>query len=485
MSNRTPISALFTDFYELTMAQGFWKKNMNHASVFDVFFRRNPFQGGFAVFAGIETLLAHLTTFRFSEEDIAYLDALGKFEKGFLDYLQNFSFTGDVYAMEEGSIVFPNEPLVRIHAGLIEAQIIEGLVLNQLNFQSLIATKSLRMVIASKGAHIMEFGLRRAQGFDGSMSASRAAYIGGASSTSNTLAGKQFGIPVIGTMAHSWIMSFETELESFEAYAQMYPDSCTFLLDTHNTLKSGVKNAIIAGKKLVKKGHNFGVRLDSGDMQYLSTEVRKELDKAGLKDATISVSNDLTEEIIETLVSQNVPINIWGVGTHMVTGGKDSSFTGVYKLAARHNPASSDLIATMKFSDNPEKTTNPGIKNVWRLYDQDGMFKADILALENETIEAKKESQFYHTAVDYRHFSFKPSKVEMLLVKRLENGKLTRALLEEKEQLLISRNRVKEHLQCLDATFQRILNPHIYKVSMTKDLKDLKLKLIEESFNDC
>ncbi len=484
MNRKEPLSALFTDFYELTMAQGFWKNNMNHKSVFDVFFRRNPFEGGFAVFAGIETLLDCLDSFHFSEEDIAFLQSLDKFEPDFLDYLKNFSFTGDLYAMEEGTIVFPNEPLVRIHASLIEAQIIEGLVLNQLNFQSLIATKAARMVIASKGSHIMEFGLRRAQGYDGSMSASRAAFIGGASSTSNTLAGKQFGIPVIGTMAHSWIMSFETELEAFESYAKIYPASCTFLLDTHNTLKSGIKNAIIVGKKLTKKGYNFGVRLDSGDMQYLSTEVRKALDKAGLHNATISVSNDLTEEIIETLVSQNTPIDIWGVGTNMVTGGKDSSFTGVYKLAARHNPNGNDLIATMKFSDNPAKTTNPGIKNVWRLFDKDGLFKADILALENEIIEPKKQNRFYHPAIDYRQFCFTPSKVTMLLVKRLEKGKRTRERIEEKKQLLISRNRVKNHLQCLDSTFQRILNPHIYKVSMTENLKDLKLQIIQENLNN-
>ncbi len=482
--HKAPISALFTDFYELTMAQGFWKNNMNHSCVFDFFFRRNPFDGGFAVFAGIETLLDKLTTFRFSKEDIDFLKSLDKFEQGFLDYLLDFSFSGDLYAMEEGTIVFPNEPLVRIHASLIEAQIIEGLVLNQLNFQSLIATKSLRMVIASKGSHIMEFGLRRAQGYDGAMSASRAAFIGGASSTSNALAGKEFGIPIIGTMAHSWIMSFESELEAFETYAQMYPDSTTFLLDTHNTLKSGIKNAIIAGKKLKEQGNNFGVRLDSGDMQYLSTEVRKELDKAGLEKATISVSNDLTEEIIEMLVSQNVPIDVWGVGTHMVTGGKDSSFTGVYKLAARHNPNGENLIATMKFSDNPAKTTNPGIKNVWRLYDEDGMFKADVLALDNEIIADKKQRTFYHLAVDYRRFSFAPHKAEMLLVNRITNGNRTRPRLDEKEQLKLSRKRVQEHLQCLDSTFQRIINPHIYKVSMTEKLKDLKLSIIQESLGN-
>ena len=471
-------SALFTDFYELTMAQGFWLNKMNTPSVFDVFFRRNPFDGGFAVFAGIETFIDTLLEFHFSEEDIAYLDSLNRFDKGFLDYLRTFKFTGDVYAMEEGTIIFPNEPLVRIHASLIEAQIIEGLVLNQINFQSLIATKTIRMVMASKNSHIMEFGLRRAQGFDGAMSATRASFIGGALSTSNTLAGKLFGIPAIGTMAHSWIMSFPTELDAFEAYAKMYPESTTFLLDTHNTLKSGIKNAIIVGKKLTEQGYNFGVRLDSGDMQYLTTEVRKELDKAGLFNAKISVSNDLTEEIISTLVSQNAPIDSWGVGTNLVTGGKDSSFTGVYKLAARKNAENDDFIPTMKLSDNQSKTTNPGIKNVWRLYDEDGMFKADILALENEVIDCNSERTFYHPSTDYRQFKYTPSKVECLLVKHVQNGARTRSRLPECEQLQVSRDRLQKQLLCLDASFTRILNPHIYKVSMTEALKDLKLSLI-------
>ncbi len=472
-------SALFTDFYELTMAQGFWLNNMNTPSVFDVFFRRNPFDGGFAVFAGIESFIDTLLEFHFSEDDIAYLDSLNRFDKGFLDYLRTFKFSGDVYAMEEGTIIFPNEPLVRIHASLIEAQIIEGLVLNQINFQSLIATKTIRMVMASKNSHIMEFGLRRAQGFDGAMSATRASFIGGASSTSNTLAGKLFGIPAIGTMAHSWIMSFPTELEAFEAYAKMYPESTTFLLDTHNTLKSGIKNAIIAGKKLTEQGYNFGVRLDSGDMQYLTTEVRKELDKAGLFDAKISVSNDLTEEIISTLVSQNAPIDSWGVGTNLVTGGKDSSFTGVYKLAARKSVENDTYIPTMKLSDNQSKTTNPGIKNVWRVYDEDGMFKADILALENEVIDCNSERIFYHPSTDYRQFKYTPSKVDCLLVKHIQNGARTRSRLPEYEQLQVSRNRLQEQLLCLDSSFTRILNPHIYKVSMTEALKDLKLSLIQ------
>ena len=473
------MSALFTDFYELTMAQGYRKHNMNCPAVFDMFFRRQPFGGGFSVFAGIETLIDELTSFSFSEADIAYLDSTGVFEKDFLDYLTTFRFSGDLYAMKEGSLVFPGEPLVRIHANLIEAQIIEGLILNTINFQSLIATKSARVWLASKKGSVMEFGLRRAQGCDGAMSASRAAYIGGASSTSNTLAGMRFGIPVSGTMAHSWIMSFPSELEAFEAYAELYPETSVFLLDTYDTLKSGIHNAIKAGKKLAAQGHKFGVRLDSGDIQYLSVEVRKILDEAGFPDAFITVSNELTEEIIETLVASGAPINAWGVGTHMVTGGSDSSFTGVYKLAARKDGGGGAFIPAMKFSDNPQKTTDPGVKNVWRLYDEDGMMKADIVALEDEKIEAGLEKRFYHPAIDYRSFSFAPAAAEPLLIKRIENGKLVFQAEDEKARLLKSRSTMNEQLAKLDATYLRILNPHIYKVSISEKLKDLKLHFIQ------
>lgn len=472
-------SALFTDFYELTMAQGYWKQNMDEPAVFDMFFRRQPFSSGFAVFAGIETLLDALIHFTFTQTDIAYLDSLGIFEKAFLNYLQTFRFTGDVYAMEEGSVIFPNEPLIRIHANLIEAQIIEGLVLNHINFQSLIATKTARVLLASQKGTIMEFGLRRAQGPDGAMSASRAAYIGGASSTSNTLAGKLYGIPVQGTMAHSWIMSFPTELEAFETYAQIYPNNSVFLIDTYDTLNSGIKNAIIVGKKLAAQGKKFGVRLDSGDIQYLSTEVRKALDSAGLHDATISVSNELDEHIIETLVQQKAPINSWGVGTHMVTGGEESSFTGVYKLAARKNPHQAGMIPAMKFSDNPEKTTNPGIKNVWRLYDADGMAKADILALEQETITENLEKRFFHPSVDYRQFVFTPAKVIPLLHKRIEKGNLIIPEIPPAEQLQKARKTLLSQLETFHGSYKRLLNPHIYKVSITEELKNLKLKFIK------
>ena len=481
IENSTINSALFTDFYELTMAQGYWKENMNEKVVFDMFFRRNPFNGGFSVLAGNETLLDALTSFRFSEDDIKYLADQKIFEQGFLDYLKDWHFTGDLYTMDEGTVIFPQEPLVRIHANLIEAQILEGLILNHVNFQSLIATKTARIWLASKKAPIMEFGLRRAQGPDGAMSATRAAYIGGAAGTSNTLAGKLYGIPVMGTMAHSWIMSHSSELEAFREYAKIYPQNSVFLIDTYDTLKSGVKNAIIAGGELVEKGYNFGVRLDSGDISYLTREVRKALDEAGYPQAKISVSNELTEEIISTLVAGNAPINSWGVGTHMVTGGNESSFTGVYKLCARHNKETGGMTPAMKFSDNPAKTTNPGIKNVYRLYDEKGMACADILALENEVLETGKEYRYYHPMVDYRQFSFTAARIEPLLKKRISNGERTQPRLSDAEQLKISHDNMQKQLETFDESYKRILNPHIYKVSISQELKDLKMKFIQEN----
>lgn len=479
--NNTINSALFTDFYELTMAQGYWKENMDQEVVFDMFFRKNPFNGGFSVLAGNESLMDVITSFRFSDDDIKYLASQKIFEQGFLDYLKDFHFTGDLYTMDEGTVIFPQEPLVRIHANLIEAQILEGLILNHVNFQSLIATKTARIWLASKKAPIMEFGLRRAQGPDGAMSATRAAYIGGAAGTSNTLAGKLYGIPVMGTMAHSWIMSHSSELEAFREYAKIYPENSIFLIDTYDTLKSGIKNAIIAGGELVEKGYNFGVRLDSGDISYLTREVRKELDRAGYPQAKISVSNELTEEIISTLVAGGAPINSWGVGTHMVTGGNESSFTGVYKLAARHDKKNDVMVPAMKFSDNPAKTTNPGIKNVYRLYDADGMACADILALEGEEIQVGKETRYYHPMVDYRQFSFTAAKVEPLLKKRISKGERVTPRLPDSEQLKLSRKTMQAQLETFDESYKRILNPHIYKVSLTEGLKDLKKEFIEKN----
>jgi nicotinate phosphoribosyltransferase len=474
-------TALFTDFYSLTMAQGYWKRNDDPAlpeerAVFEMFFRHQPFNGGYAIFAGLETLLERLSKFAFSNEDIAWLKSLNVFEEAFLDFLKTFSFKGSLWAMDEGTVIFPQEPLVRVEGSLVECQIIEGLILNTINFQSLIATKTCRIWLASGKGKVMEFGLRRAQGPDGALSASRAAFIGGANGTSNTLAGRVFGIPVMGTMAHAWIMSFDDEEEAFNAYAAMYPDRSIFLIDTYDTLKSGIQNAIKAGKKLAEKGKIFGVRLDSGDIQYLSTEVRRQLDGAGLKQAFITVSNDLDENIIETLVKDGAPVDSWGVGTKLVTGGREAAFTGVYKLAARLE--GSDVIPVMKMSDNPEKTTNPAVKQVWRIWDSAGGAIADVLGIEgSDVIKAGERYCFWHPSADYRHFYHTvDGSAQPLLKNWIENGKLTGApppFAEIKAHAAANRER-------FDSTYKRLLNPHIYKVSITEKLRNLKLELIQK-----
>ncbi|MCX8014161.1 MAG: nicotinate phosphoribosyltransferase [Rectinema sp.] len=466
-------SALFTDFYELTMAQGYWKRHMTMPVVFDYFFRKHPFSGGSSIFAGLGTLVESLLEFSFSNEDIDYLSSLDLFEKGFLDFLKNFRFRGTVYAAREGEVVFPQEPLLRVEADLITAQIVEGLVLNILNFQSLIATKAARIWKASRQGRIMEFGLRRAQGADGALSASRAAFIGGAAGTSNTLAGKVFGIPVLGTMAHSWIMSYPSELEAFEAYADIYPRNTVFLIDTYNSLESGIVNAIEAGRKLKERGYSFGVRLDSGDIDYLSRMIRSRLDEAGLNDVKIIVSNELNEEIIESLVDDKAPIDVWGVGTNLVTGGTEAAFAGVYKLSCIDPQGSSRPV--MKFSDNPEKSTNPGVKNLWRLYDEHGAARLDLITCASEDIEAGKEYLVHHPSADWRQLKIVPGKVEPLLRKVMENGVPTEPLPDIRE----SQAYMKERIVAFDSTYLRILNPHIYKVSISDTLYRLKVSLID------
>jgi nicotinate phosphoribosyltransferase len=471
-----PTSALFTDFYELTMAQGYWKRGMKDIAVFDFFFRRQAFSGGYSVFAGLGSFLESLEAFHFDSGDMEYLEGLGIFEKDFLEYLAGFRFTGTVWAVGEGQLIFPLEPIVRIDADIVQAQIIEGLLLNCLNFQSLIATKSARVWRASGYGNIMEFGLRRAQGPDGAVSASRAAYIGGAKGTSNTLAGRLFGIPVMGTMAHSWVMSFPNELDAFEAYASIYPNATTFLIDTYDTMSSGIKNAITAGRKLIEQGKKFGVRLDSGDVDYLAREVRRELDEAGLKEAFIVVSNELDEDIIEHLVVNNAPVDTWGVGTHLVTGGKESSFTGVYKLAAVKRNGTFE--PSMKFSDNPEKSTNPGVKQAYRLFDARGSALADYIALEGEEPRPGREILLNHPSGDWRQLRLVPDRIETLLIKVMEGGNRTCTL----PDIATIRGGLRARMATFDSSYLRLLNPHLYKVSISQNLKDMKLSFINRHY---
>lgn len=471
-------SALLTDLYELTMIQGYHHYKLNPNVVFDMFFRRQPFQGGFSVFAGLQDLLDMLEGLRFSAEDIEYLRELGKFSDDFLAFLADFRFTGDIYAMPEGTVVFPQEPLIRVHSTLIEAQLIESLLLNVLNFQSLIATKAARIYLASEGGTLLEFGLRRAQGIDGALSASRAAFIGGAAATSNTLAGKRYGIPVSGTMAHSWVMAFDSEREAFERFAELYPAGTTLLIDTYDTLGSGVSNAIEVGRKLLSAGRPFAVRLDSGDIQYLSQKVRVRLDEAGLTEAKIAVSNELNEEIIYQLVTAGTPIDLWGVGTHMVTGGSESSFSGVYKLAAQQQGGRYE--PRMKVSDNPEKSTNPGIKQVYRFYDAGLSPLADLVTFDDEVVEVNRTYTFHHPYADYRRLRLQSrSRIEPLLQLCMKDGRAVRLPLALSE---IQHN-TRRNLSSLDPTYTRIINPHIYKVSISDRVKEAKLAMLKRFLN--
>lgn len=470
----TQNAALLTDLYELTMMQGYFRHGMHRRAVFDMFFRRQPFDGGFSVFAGLEDLLRTLEGLRFSLDDLEYLAGLGLFNDDFLTFLADFRFTGDVYAMAEGTLVFPQEPLLRVHATMIEAQLVESLLLNTINFQTLVATKAARIYLASGGGRIAEFGLRRAQGYDGALSASRAAYIGGASTTSNTLAGKRYGIPVTGTMAHSWVMAFPNERTAFERYAEIYPNQSVLLIDTYDTLGSGIENAIVVGKQLKKRGIDIGVRLDSGDIQYLSKEVRARLDRAGLRKAKIAVSNELDELIIQQLVAAECPIDMWGVGTQLVTGGGDPALTGVYKLAAKEREDGT-FEPTMKVSDNPDKSTNPGIKQVYRFYDAQQMPIADMIASDDEVIEAGRGHTFYHPALDYRKFRLEDyAQVEPLLMPVMRDGRVTAEL----PALAQVREKTLRCLASLDETYTRIINPHIYRVSVSRGIKQIKQEFL-------
>ncbi len=470
-------SGLLADLYELTMIQGYFLEGLRKPVVFDMFFREQPFEGGFSVFAGLDDVLTEIEGMRFSRDELDYLDSQKAFRKEFLDYLAAFRFNGDIFAVDEGTIVFPNEPLVRVQADIIEAQLVESILLNIVNFQTLIATKAARIAVATEGrGKVLEFGLRRAQGIDGAMSATRAAYIGGCSATSNTLGGKVYDIPVSGTMAHSWVMAFPDELTAFEKFADYYPDNAILLIDTYDTLDSGLGNAIVVGKRLKSRGKRIGVRLDSGDLQYLSHQVRTRLDEAGLTDASIAVSNELNEDIIHELVREGAPIDLWGVGTHLVTGGTTASLTGVYKLAAKQINGQWEPV--LKMSNNPNKMTNPGLKQVYRFVNGNDTPIADLLLLEGEDEEILSQGQivFNHPAIMERgNFVMRDWKsYSPLLSQKMKAGKRQGAQPPLKE----IRARTLRGLAALDKTYKRFLNPHIYKVSLSTRLKELKVSLI-------
>ena len=385
---------LLTDLYELTMMQGYYEKGQNENVIFDVCFRQNPCNNGYSVCAGLDQVIDYIKNLHFTYDDVDYLRGLGIFKEDFLHYLSGFHFSGDIYAIPEGTVVFPKEPLLKVVAPIMEAQLVETAILNIINHQSLIATKTSRIVFAANGDGIMEFGLRRAQGPDAGLYGARAAMIGGCVGTSNVLAGQMFDVPVMGTHAHSWIMSFPDEYTAFKTYAEMYPDNCTLLVDTYDTLKSGVPNAIRvfqefkdAGKPLIK----YGIRLDSGDLAYLSKEARKMLDEAGFPEATICASNDLDEFLLHDLKMQGAAIDSWGVGTNLITSKDCPSFGGVYKLAAIQNEEG-EFVPKIKISENTEKITNPGNKTIYRIYEKaSGKIKADLICFADEVIDPKQD----------------------------------------------------------------------------------------------
>jgi len=385
---------LLTDLYEMTMMQGYFKTNNRDVVVFDAFYRSNPCDSGYAICAGLEQVIDYIKNLHFSEEDIAYLRSLQIFEEGFLDYLKDFQFSGDIYAIPEGTVIFPKEPLVKVIAPIMEAQLIETAILNIINHQSLIATKAARVCYAAKGDGVMEFGLRRAQGPDSGIYGARAAMIGGCKGTSNVLAGQLFDVPVLGTHAHSCIMSFPDEYTAFSNYARMYPSACILLVDTYDTLNSGIPNAIRVFTEMRNADiplTYYGIRMDSGDLAYLSKKARRMLDDAGFPDAVISASNDLDEYLIQSLKFQGAMITSWGVGTNLITAKDNPAFGGVYKLAAIRQEDGT-FLPKIKLSENTEKVTNPGNKIIYRIYDNDtGKIRADYICLEGETFDTEED----------------------------------------------------------------------------------------------
>ena len=386
---------LLTDLYELTMMQGYFKNPTDQVVVFDAFYRKNPCEGGYAIAAGLEQIIEYVRHLHFAPDDIDYLRSLNIFDTDFLEYLRGFHFTGDIYAVPEGTVVFPREPLLKVIAPVMEAQLVETTILNLLNHQSLIATKASRVVYAAKGDGVMEFGLRRAQGPDAGLYGARAAMIGGCIGTSNVLTGQMFHVPVKGTHAHSWIMSFPDEYTAFKTYAELYPNACILLVDTYDVLNSGVPNAIRVFQEMKEAGYEmkgYGIRIDSGDLAYLSKQAYKMLDEAGFGDAIISASSDLDEYLIESLKAQGAKINSWGVGTNMITCQDNPAFGGVYKLAAIKNTEDQDFVPKIKLSENVEKVTNPGNKTIYRIYDKKtGKIRADLICLANETFNPDED----------------------------------------------------------------------------------------------
>lgn len=472
---------LLTDLYELTMMQGYFKnKAQNKTVVFDAFYRSNPCGGGYAISAGLEQVIQYVKELHFAPEDIDYLASLNIFEKDFLEYLRDFRFSGDIYAIPEGTVMFPREPVVKVIAPIMEAQLMETAILNIINHQSLIATKAARVCYAARGDGVMEFGLRRAQGPDAGTYGARAAVIGGCIGTSNVLCGQLFDVPVKGTHAHSWIMSFPDEYTAFKIYADMYPNACILLVDTYDTLKSGIPNAIRVFTEMREAGIPltfYGIRLDSGDLAYLSKKARKMLDEAGFPDAVISASNDLDEYLIDSLKTQGATITSWGVGTNLITSKDNPAFGGVYKLAAVQGE-DGRFIPKIKLSENTEKITNPGNKKIYRIYEKEsGKIKADLICLEDEVYSESDDLTLFDPQEPWKktHLAGGTYTLRPLLVQVFQSGNCCYT----SPKVMDIRAYCQKELETLWEETKRLVNPHEVYVDLSDSLYNMKLSLLE------
>lgn len=470
--------SMLTDFYELTMGNGYLKSGMaDTVAYFDMFFRKIPDAGGFVINAGLEQLVEYFQNLCFEDEDIEFLRSKGIFSEEFLDYLKNFKFSCDVWAIPEGTPVFPHEPLLTIRGPIIQCQLVETMVLLTINHQSLIATKSNRVVRAANGRGVMEFGSRRAQGYDGALLGARAAYIGGCIGTACTLAEKEYGVPALGTMAHSWVQSFDTEYEAFKAYAETYPDGTLLLVDTYNTLKSGVPNAIKIHNEVLKPmGKSLsGIRIDSGDLAYLSKEARKMLDSAGLFDCKIVASSSLDEYLIRDIISQGAEVDLFGVGENLITSKSSPVFGGVYKIVAVEKEG--EIVPRIKLSDNPEKVTTPGYKRVYRFYDtKSDKARGDLLTMPNETIDTSREYVLFDPVHTWKKTVLKDYYVKELQVQVFKDGELVYKLPTLPEIKAYSEREVSK----LWDEMMRFEFPQKYHVDLSEQLWELKMNMLQK-----
>ena len=474
---------LLTDLYELTMMQGYFKNPTDQIVVFDAFYRKNPCDGGYAICCGLKDVIEYIKNLHFTYEDIEYLRSLHIFEDDFLEYLAGFHFTGDIWGIPEGTVIFPREPMLKVIAPIMQAQLVETAVLNMLNHQSLIATKAARVCYAARGDGVMEFGLRRAQGPDAGIYGARAAVIAGCVGTSNVLTGKMFDVPVLGTHAHSWIMSFPSEYEAFKAYARIYPNACTLLVDTYDVLASGVPNAIRVFKEMREEGiklTKYGIRIDSGDLAYLSKQAYKMLCEAGFPDAIISASSDLDEYLINSLKQQGAKINSWGVGTNLITAKDNPAFGGVYKLAAIKNKGEAEFTPKIKVSENTEKVTNPGNKKIIRIYDKEtGKIRADLICLVEEEFDENEDLIIFDPVETWKKTKLKAGTYTLreIMVQVFRNGECVyqepRTTAEIREYCL------REQDSMWDET-RRLTNPHQMYVDLSDKLYRMKADLLEE-----